>query len=90
MLLLLLGAPLEDRRAHERGLHRDHRADRRVAAADLLDDQPVAEVVEARAAVLLGDDRAEVALVGDLLDEVEVEVVVAGVFPRSARRSRCR
>ena len=38
---------LDDRRADERGLHRDDRAHRGVAAADLLDDQPVGEVVEA-------------------------------------------
>src|SRR6185312_16014161 len=82
LALLLLGAPLHDARADERGLHRDDRADRAVAAADLLDDQPVGEVVQARAAVLGGHDRAEVALVCDLLDEIEVEVVVARVFAR--------
>ncbi len=82
-MLLLLGAELEDARAHERGLDRDHRADRGVAAPDLLDDEAVAEVVEAGAAVLVGDDRAEVALRGDLLDQVQVEVVVAGVFARA-------
>ena len=52
LLLLLLGAPLQDPRADERGLHRDDGADRRVAAPDLLDDQAVGEVVEACAAVL--------------------------------------
>ncbi len=81
-MLLLLGAELDDPRADERGLDRDHGADRGVAAADLLDDEAVAEVVEAGAAVLLRDDRAEVALRGDLLDELDVEVVVAGVFAR--------
>ena len=65
-LLLLLGAPAQDRRADQRGLDRDHGAHRGVAAADLLHDQPVGQVVEPRAAVLAGDDRAEVALVGDL------------------------
>ena len=40
-LLLLLGAPLEDRRADERGLHGDDGAHRRAAAADLLADQRV-------------------------------------------------
>ena len=34
--------------------------------ADLLDDQAVGDVVQAGAAVLARDDRAEVALVGDL------------------------
>ena len=37
-----------------------------VGAADLLDDEAVGAVVEAGAAVLARDDRAEVALVGDL------------------------
>ena len=36
-----------------------------VAASDLLDDEPVGEVVQPGAAVLAGDDRAEVALLGD-------------------------
>ena len=58
VLLLLLGAPPEDRRADERGLHRDHGPHRRVAAADLLDHDPVGQVVESRAAVLARDDRA--------------------------------
>ena len=81
-LLLLLGAPLEDRRAHERGLHRDHRAHGRAAAPDLLADDRVGQVVQAGAAVLARHDRAQVALVGDLAHEVEVEVVVARVLPR--------
>ena len=81
-LLLLLGAPLEDRRADERGLHRDHRAHGRAAAPDLLADDRVGQVVQARAAVLARHDRAQVALVGDLAHEVEVEVVVARVLPR--------
>ena len=81
-LLLLLGAPLEDRRADERGLHRDHRAHGRAAAPDLLADDRVGQVVQPGAAVLAGHDRAQVALVGDLAHEVEVEVVVARVLPR--------
>ena len=82
-LLLLLRAPLEDRRAHQRGLHRDHRAHGGVAAPDLLHDQPVADVVQARAAILLGHDRPEVTLVGDFLHDLEIEVVIARVLARS-------
>ena len=41
LLLLLLGAPADDRGADERGDHRDDGAHRRVVAPDLLDDQPV-------------------------------------------------
>ena len=80
VLLLLLGAPAQDGRAHQRGLHRDHGAHRRVAAPDLLDDQPVGQVVEPGATVLAGDDRPQVTLVGDLGDQLEVEVLVAIVL----------
>ena len=51
--LLLLAAPALDRAGDQRGLDRDHGAGRGVGAADLLDDQPVADVVEAAAAVAL-------------------------------------
>ena len=80
LLLLLLGAPLQDRRAHERGLDRHDRAHRGVSPPDLLHDQAVGHVVEARAAVLPRHDRAQVALLGDLAHELDVEVVVAVVL----------
>jgi hypothetical protein len=79
-VLLLLGPPALDRAAHERGLHRDDRPGGRVPAPDLLDDQPVREVIEAAAAVLLGDDRAKEPHVGDLLDEVEIKPLFAVIF----------
>ncbi len=82
-LLLLLGAPVLDRAADERGLHGDDRARRRVAAADLLDDQAVAEVVEAAAAVLLGDRRAQVAHLAEHRRELAVELLVAVVLARA-------
>ena len=82
LALLLLGAPLLDRARDERRLHGHDRARGGVAAADLLDDQPVADVVEAAAAVLLGDRRAEVAHLGDALDELEVEALGAVVLAR--------
>ena len=81
LLLLLLGAPLLDRAADERGLDRDDGPGGGVGAADLLDDQRVADVVEAAAAVLLGDRGAEVADLAQLRRELAVEapgpVVVA-------------
>src|SRR3954468_9524304 len=82
-LLLLLRAPAHDRGAHERGLHGHDRAHRRAAAPDLLDQERIGDVVEARAAVLARDDRAEVALGGDLAHELGVEVVVAVVLSRA-------
>ncbi len=78
--LLLVAAPALDRGAHERGLHRDHGAHGRVGPADLLDDQRVGAVVDAAPAVLLGDDRSEVAHLGQHLDELEVESLVAVVL----------
>src|SRR3954462_5591691 len=82
-LLLVPRAPAHDRGAHERGLHGHDRAHRRAAAPDLLDHERIGHVVEARAAVLARDDRAEVALVGDLAHELRVEVVVAIVLARA-------
>ena len=73
LLLLLLGAPLLDRAGDQRGLHRDDGAGRGVGAADLLDDQPVADVVEAAAAVLFGDRGAEVADLAELAGQLAVE-----------------
>src|SRR4051794_41771291 len=60
LLLLLLGPPALDRAGDQRGLHGDDGAGGGVGAADLFDDQPVAEVIEAAAAVLFGDRGAEV------------------------------
>jgi hypothetical protein len=82
MVFLLLAAPALDRGADERGLDRDDRPRRGVAAADLLDDQPIRAVVEPAAAVVLGDDRAEIAHVGHLADPLEVEARVAVVLAR--------
>ncbi len=50
----------------------------------------VGDVVEAGAAVLVRDDRAEVALLGDLADELDVEVVVAVVLARALDDLACR
>ena len=62
VLLLFLGAPAKNRRTHQRCLNRDHGSHRRVAPSDLLDDQPVGDVVEASASVLARHDRAQVPL----------------------------
>ena len=79
-LLLLLAAPALDRAGDERGLDRDDGAGGAVGAADLLDDQPVADVVEAAAAVLLGDRRSEVAHLAELRCELDVEALGAVVL----------
>ena len=72
-----LASPLLDRAGDERGLDRHDRADGGVRPPDLLHDQPVAHVVEAATAVLLGDRSAEVAHLTDPLDQLEVEALVA-------------
>ena len=70
-----------DRIHHERTLHRRERANARVAALELLHDQSVRDVVESRAAVLLGQVRAEHAerrhLGNELLRESAVDVALA-------------
>jgi hypothetical protein len=80
-LLLFLCAPALNRPADQRGLHRDDRASGGVGPPHLLDDQPVGEVVEAAAAVLLGHRRPEVPDLAQLARELAVEasgaVVVA-------------
>ena len=57
--LLLDGAELMDRQHDERGLHAHHRAEARIDALDLARDEPIAHVIEAAAAELLRDRRAE-------------------------------
>ena len=73
MLLLLLRPPALDRPADQRRLNGDDGAGRGVGPPDLLDDQPVGEVVEAATAVLLGDRGAEVADLAQLARQLAVE-----------------
>ena len=85
LALLLLGAPALDRSGDERGLHRDDRPRGRVGAPDLLHDQRVAQVVEAAAAVLLGDRCAEVAHLAEHRGELAVEAAGAVVLADARR-----
>ena len=78
-------APALDRAGDQRGLHGDHGAGGGVGAADLLDDQPVADVVEPAAAVLLGDRRAEVADLAQLARQLAVEARGAVVLAHPRR-----
>ena len=68
--LLLLGAEGIDRIHHQRALHRGERADARVAPLELLHDEPVGHVVEARAAVFLRQVGAEQPQLGHAGDEL--------------------
>ena len=63
-LLLLVGAELVDRIADQRVVDAHDHAGRRAGAADLLHREHVADVVDAGAAVLLGDRHAEEAELG--------------------------
>ena len=67
------------------GLHRDDRPRRGVDPAHLLDDQRVAQVVEAAAAVLLRDRGAEVAHLTEHRGELAVEAPGAVVLAHPRR-----
>jgi hypothetical protein len=72
-LLLLLAAEGVDRIHDQRALHRREGADARVAALELLHDEPVGDVVQPGAAVLLGQVGPEHAQLADLGDELRRE-----------------
>jgi len=77
LLLLRLGAEFEDRHHHQRRLHAHHRAVARIDALDLARDQPVGDVVQARAAVGLGNGRAEQPELAHLAKDRRVGLLVA-------------
>ncbi len=77
-------------------MDRDQRPEGGLAALDLLAGERFGDVVEAGAAVLLGDDDPEDAELGHALDQVEVELVVDVVLDRDRQdalvhegRGRC-
>ena len=80
--VLLVAPELEERQRVQADVHRDQRAERRLAPLDLLADQRLAHVVEARAAVLGRDRRAQQPQLGHALDDAHVEVVVDVVLLR--------
>ena len=74
---LLLGRAVAlDRRGGQPGVHRDGDREAGVVARELLDDQAERGVVEAGAAVLLGDGHAQHAELGQRAQRVERDVVV--------------
>ena len=76
-LLLILGAPRQQREAVQAGVHRDDDAQRRVDVFELLADDPEADVVHARAAVLGRNGTAQQAHLGHLRQNARVEAVLA-------------
>ena len=81
-LLLLLGPVAEERERVEPDVDGDQRAERGLAALDLLADERLGDEVEAGAAVLLGNDDSEQPQLGHALDHADVEVVVDVVLDR--------
>ena len=65
----------------------DERAERGLAALDLLAREGLGDEVEPCAAVLLRDDHAEDAELGHPLDQLDVEVVVDVVLYRDGEHS---
>jgi hypothetical protein len=84
-LLLRVRAEFEDRHHHERRLHGHHRPVAGVDALDFARDQAVADVVEAGAAVFVGDRRAEQAQFAHFAEYRRVGALVAERL-RDARR----
>ena len=66
-------------------MHRDQRAERRLAALDLLAGERLGDEVEAGAAVLLGDHDAEDPELRHALDQLHVELVVDVVLDRDGQ-----
>jgi hypothetical protein len=79
-LLLRLGAEFVDGHHHQRALHAGHGAVARVHALDLARHQAVADVVQAGAAVLLGDGGAQQAHFAHLAEDGGVHLLVAEGF----------
>ena len=77
LLLLRFAAEFVDRHHHQRALHAHHGAVARIHALDLARHQAVADVVEAGAAVLLGDGRAQQAQLAHLAEDGRVGGLVA-------------
>ncbi len=82
LALLLLAAVAQQRQRVQADVHRDQRPEGRLAPLDLLADQRLAHVVEAGAAVLDRDRRAQEPELGHPLDDPHVEVVVDVVLLR--------
>jgi hypothetical protein len=76
-LALGFGAEFKNRQHHQRGLHAHHRAVAGVDALDLAGDQTVAHVVQAGAAVLLGDGGTQQTQLAHLAEDRGVGVLVA-------------
>ena len=76
-LLLILGAPGQERQAVQPGVHRHDHAQRRVDVLELLADEPEADVVHAGAAVLLRHRASEQPELRHLRKDAAVEPVLA-------------
>ena len=75
-LSLRLGAELEDRQHHERGLHAQHRPIAGIDALDLACEQAVGDVVQAATAIALGQRAPEQSQLAHLPEDPGVGALV--------------
>ncbi len=85
-LALRLGAEFKNRHHHQRALHAGHGAVARIDALDFTRNQPVGDVIEPRAAVLLGNGGAEQADFAHLAKDGGVHALVSERF----QHARCQ
>ena len=76
LLLLRLGAPRQQRQAVEAGVHRHDHAQRRVDVLELLAGDAQADVIHARAAVLLRDGNTQKAERRHQRKDIRIEAVL--------------
>ena len=74
-LFLRLGAELVDRQHDQRGLHAHHGAESGIDALNLTRDQTVTHIVETRAAIGLGDGRAQQSYLAHFLENPRIGVL---------------
>ncbi|MNT34048.1 hypothetical protein D3C72_1700050 [compost metagenome] len=77
LLLLRFRAEFIDRHHYQRRLHAHHRAVAGIHTLHFPGDQAVADVVQARAAVLLGNGRPQQAQLAHLAEDLDVGLLVA-------------
>jgi len=83
---LLFGAEFIDRHHHQRRLHAHHRAIAGIDPLDFARDQPVADVIQAGAAVLLGNRRPQQAEFAHFTENRRIGGLVAERFQHARQQ----
>ena len=86
LLLLRFGAELIYRQHHQRGLHAHHGAETGIDALDFARNQPVAHIVEAAAAVALGDGGTQKTDAAHFLEYAGIGVLAAKRLEHARRQ----